>query len=273
MPQALAQISCDRVAVDVEAPISTLAPLRKSLIPSPPITVRVNNPSDETCLLSISIEDPLGSQASGVISVDDVTLSFPTPPTGARNLRQSLVSSDLTIPANSTDSLRFTPNFQLRGLPVRGTRLFPLQLVVINQANQTNVIDRPFSLLAEIPPAALISVGGLATNGTLNLGDLSKGGRGALSLHLVSNGQHRVLIESQNGGFLDHTSGRSMGRIPYRLSILNRTSQLTQPIELNRDAATDRAGDVLRLAFSTEPARGEFAGLYKDTVSIEVLTY
>jgi hypothetical protein len=108
---------------------------------------------------------------------------------------------------------------------------------------------------------------------TLDLGDVTHGSSAGANFYFRTNTALSVTLRSDNGGALVHERGEGFGRIAYQAALsgapVDLTGGLSQPVEL----ATGAGLQTGRLEVTVPPAANQFAGQYRDVVTLSFIPY
>lgn len=124
-----------------------------------------------------------------------------------------------------------------------------------------------FSVVVRVEPAMRF-VGGSGGTKTLSLGEVSEGAQGTDRFFYRTNSAMAVSIRSEHGGVLVHTLGKDFGAIPYAAYLSGQRLTLATPSVATLDLRNPLLqSEELRVV--VEPRRNLYAGLYRDTLTLE----
>ena len=108
----------------------------------------------------------------------------------------------------------------------------------------------------------------------LNFGGLEEGKSLGFDLRMRSNAGYTVTIESENNGFLKHTSLNDNSSIPYTFTLGGMLLDLSRgPITpISKNVITTAEGDPYEGLVTVGTTKGASAGNYRDTITLTVQT-
>ncbi|MEQ8403896.1 MAG: hypothetical protein RKE49_02280 [Oceanicaulis sp.] len=131
-----------------------------------------------------------------------------------------------------------------------------------------------FPLSVSVEPALRFEGDSAGGARTLDLGELSQGGRASSDFFFRTNAPVAVTLVSDNRGVLVHERGADFGTIPYAASLSGEAVDLSGAagaVVRGRFAAGGvQAG---RLTVEAAPARARYAGRYRDVITLTFIPY
>ncbi|MGJ3230907.1 MAG: hypothetical protein ACFE0P_03840 [Oceanicaulis sp.] len=131
-----------------------------------------------------------------------------------------------------------------------------------------------FPLEIAVSPALRFEGDSAAGVQTLDLGEISRGGRASSDFFFRTNAPVSVTLVSDNRGRLVHERGEDFGAIAYQASLSGAPVDLTGPGgAVVRGRFTAGGVQAGRLAVETGPARAAYAGRYRDVITLTFIPY
>lgn len=108
---------------------------------------------------------------------------------------------------------------------------------------------------------------------TLDLGDVTDGSSASANFYFRTNSALSVTLRSDNGGALVHERGPGFGRIPYQAALSGTPVDLTGGLSQPVDIAYGQGLQTGRLDVTAPPSPNQFAGQYRDVVTLSFIPY
>nr|WP_010133548.1 hypothetical protein [Microbulbifer agarilyticus] len=191
------------------------------------------------------------------------------------------------LPASGTESraVSFVPNGEFLEA-VLTTQLRAQQVLRPGQYRNTfalrlyesgrNVNELDFSVNASVMPEADLKLAGNSQSRTgraagLNFGELRKDKALTALLSVNANSAYNLAVESENGGFLQHTNEQSeLGKIPYSAWLDNQLLLLSNSGSNQRYDLPDSGQRVSKVLVKIGDTSNRRAGEYRDTLRVTV---
>ncbi len=139
----------------------------------------------------------------------------------------------------------------------------------ITTGNQVTILP----IIVEVEPSLRFERESVFGVHTLDLGDVTDGASASANFYFRTNTALSVTLHSENAGALVHERGPAFGRIVYRAALSGRvvdlTGGLSQPVELAYGAGLQTG----QLQVTTPPSPNQFAGQYRDVVTLSFIPY
>lgn len=262
---------CDLEIRRVDSPAQVLNPFDGRARPVQ-IIVEIANRGTSACDGVVVLRDEVSAEA-GRTSRDGIELEFYERNRTARSVPGSLAAEEVRVDAGKTAEIKFTPQLSFARVPLRGERRFELAADIIDLASNHRADTDAFDLRVDVAASTAISLAGMKSDQTIDLGDLRLGGTGNAVFYVQSNGPYKMTIRSENQGRLLHTEDESLGGVDYRVTAGRRTSSLKEAVTVFKSEATPLLGERTVLGFRTPANPLLYAGTYRDVIEVEVTPY
>ncbi|MBR9825265.1 MAG: hypothetical protein GYB36_05600 [Alphaproteobacteria bacterium] len=128
-------------------------------------------------------------------------------------------------------------------------------------------------IIVTVEPA--IRLEGDSQSGTqaLDLGDITNGARASSDFFFRTNSAVAITLVSDNHGTLQHEQGKQFGRIPYSAAISGQAVDLSSgsdTVDIPFSGAAIQSG---RLEVEVAPSPHEYAGRYRDVITMSFIPY
>jgi hypothetical protein len=182
----------------------------------------------------------------------------------------------LQIPANGKQVVRLQMRINPGRVVPSGHFHDHLRLRLVDPAGSQVTNERRLPVSVRVQPRAQVNMAGSSSNfsagvrsANLDLGELSRGATGRVSIQVRSNEPVRIRIESSNRGQLRHIA-EPTSVIPYHLSVDGSRIDLSNSVTLSRKPAMSLDGSAYEAIARVDPVSGAVAGEYRDLITISV---
>ncbi len=186
------------------------------------------------------------------------------------NLTGRITPSEVDLNGNARGDIVRDGMVQLAFLDIAAGQFVPpgnyvadLDLIV------GDATPRPIQLIVRVMPSMRFEGSG---GGALSLGELSDGGEARSTFFYRTNASLAVTARSDHGGRLQHSEGAALGAIPYAAYISGRRLSLETPdnFTIEHRSTALQSEEVL---IQVEPQRQRFAGVYRDTLTLDFTAF
>lgn len=147
-------------------------------------------------------------------------------------------------------------------------------------SDETAIVAGNAVLRVAVPSRVEMNISGAATRGSsgplsmapasINFGEAHSGQSEHVFVNIWSNGSVNVALSSENHGMLRHIENPALPPIGYRTRFDGQAVSLASTVNLTRRPPSSLAGGSYELALTLGDIRQNYAGQYKDVITVSV---
>ncbi|QNQ07723.1 hypothetical protein [Sphingomonas alpina] len=244
------------------------------------INVELSNSGDTACTVRLFARPSTGG-SSLLSGADRLLYRVDNGGAGGGGEAGEIGPFSLTIGARQQRMVGIHIIIPAQQIMPRGLYRTDLALRLVDDANgELALISPNASLNVAVPARIEMNISGAAARGSggplsmapasINFGEAHSGQSERVFVNIWSNGSVTVALSSENGGVLRHMENATLPPISYSTRFDGQPINLRSPVALTRNPPATLSGGAYELAVTLGDIRRNYAGQYKDVITVSI---